>query len=270
MPRETAESALHREEAAAPEIRPDTPPSMKPAPRDRQIFYQCFQPQAGSGFRRGFKIFLTAALIILVIATLGAGYFAGRHFQAGPVHLQAEEVKARKVVICDAKGKSRALLSEQGGIVRLDLCDAAGVTRASISLGVDAEPRFSLFGKDQQKLKEWKWAAAAPEGGEPVSENIASPGRANDINPRQGIPARYIGSKTSNKYHYPNCEWGKQIVPENLLIFHTVREAKDKGYIQCRACRPPLEDPPGETVKASEIPLPLEFGKMPLPPGGEN
>ncbi len=265
MPRETAEQALNREKGADPEIQSEAQRPIKPAHRDREVFYQRFQPHAVASLRGGIKIIRIVAVTFLVIAGLGAGYLAGQHYRSDQAQFQAEVVKARKVLICDAKGTSRALLGEQDGIVRLELCDAAGITRASISLGADAEPRFSLFDQDQQKLKEWGWAATAPASGEPVSEGIASSGRANDIKSREGLPARYIGSKTSNKYHYPNCQWGKQIIPEKLLIFHSVKEARDKGYVQCRACRPPLKDPPGEPVKAAEIPLPDEFGKMPLP-----
>lgn len=265
MPREPANPALNQEKDADPEVPSDTAPPIRPAPRDREIFFQRFQPHARPSLMGRFKTIRTVGVIFLVMAALGAGYFAAQHYRADQAHLQAEVVKARKVLICDAKGTARALLGEQDGQVRLELCDASGITRASISLGVDAEPRFSLFDKDQQKLKEWGWAAAAPAGAEPLAAGVVSSGSATGSKSRESLPPRYIGSKTSNKYHYPNCKWGQQIIPEKLLIFHSVQEAQDKGYIQCRACQPPLKDPPEETVKAAEIPLPQEFGKMPLP-----
>jgi hypothetical protein len=55
---------------------------------------------------------------------------------------------------------------------------------------------------------------------------------------------KYVGSKTSNKYHDPNCKWAKTIRPENLISFSSVKEAREKGYIPCPYCRPPLEDKP--------------------------
>ncbi|MDI6853078.1 MAG: Ada metal-binding domain-containing protein [Deltaproteobacteria bacterium] len=265
MPRGTADQAPNQEQAAGPEIQSPAASPAKPAPRDREVFYQRFEPYAGSSRRSRSKIIRLAAVICLVIVASGAGYVAGRHYWTGQAHLQAQAVKTRQVLICDAQGKSRAVLGEQDGIVRLELCDASGITRASISLGADAEPRFSLFDKEQRKLKEWEWAAAAPASAEPVTEGVASSAGVDASKPRISITSTYIGSKTSNKYHFPNCQWGKQIVPEKLLIFNSVQEARDKGYIQCRACRPPLEDRPEDTVKTAEIPLPQEFGKMSLP-----
>ncbi len=56
---------------------------------------------------------------------------------------------------------------------------------------------------------------------------------------------KYVGSKTSNKYHYPDCKWAKQIRPERMLGFRSVKEAREKGYIPCPTCKPPLTDSPG-------------------------
>jgi hypothetical protein len=55
---------------------------------------------------------------------------------------------------------------------------------------------------------------------------------------------KYVGSKTSNKYHYPYCKWAKTILPERLVGFKSVKEAKEKGYIPCPFCKPPLMDDP--------------------------
>jgi len=55
--------------------------------------------------------------------------------------------------------------------------------------------------------------------------------------------AVYVGSKTSNKYHYPTCRWVKQIRPENLLKFKSVHDAREQCHeIPCPACRPPRAD----------------------------
>jgi cytochrome c len=56
---------------------------------------------------------------------------------------------------------------------------------------------------------------------------------------------KYVGSKTSNKYHYPDCKWAKQIRPERLLGFRSAKEAREKDYIPCPTCKPPLTDNPG-------------------------
>jgi micrococcal nuclease len=48
----------------------------------------------------------------------------------------------------------------------------------------------------------------------------------------------YVASARSNKYHWPDCEWGQKIAPANLIKFKTVDEALDVGYEPCEVCRP--------------------------------
>jgi hypothetical protein len=55
---------------------------------------------------------------------------------------------------------------------------------------------------------------------------------------------KYVGSITSNKYHYPDCKWAKTIIPKKLRGFLSVAEAKKAGYIRCPVCQPPLTDNP--------------------------
>ena len=55
-------------------------------------------------------------------------------------------------------------------------------------------------------------------------------------------PGKYVGSITSNKYHYPDCKWAKTIPLRKVLTFKSVREAKEKGYIPCPVCKPPASD----------------------------
>ena len=52
----------------------------------------------------------------------------------------------------------------------------------------------------------------------------------------------YVGSVTSNKYHYRSCKWAKFIIPRKERVFHSVAEARQAGYISCPTCRPPLTD----------------------------
>jgi methylphosphotriester-DNA--protein-cysteine methyltransferase len=53
---------------------------------------------------------------------------------------------------------------------------------------------------------------------------------------------KYVGSKTSNKYHYPNCKLAKKILPELLVTFQSANEALAARYIPCKVCRPPTKD----------------------------
>jgi len=53
---------------------------------------------------------------------------------------------------------------------------------------------------------------------------------------------KYVGSKKSNKYHYPSCQWAKKIKPYNLVTFQSAKEAQEAGYVPCKVCKPPLND----------------------------
>ncbi len=53
---------------------------------------------------------------------------------------------------------------------------------------------------------------------------------------------KYVGSKKSNKYHYPVCKWAKKISPKNLVTFETAQEALKVGYVPCKVCKPPTKD----------------------------
>ncbi|NQV00654.1 MAG: hypothetical protein HQ537_00825 [Parcubacteria group bacterium] len=46
----------------------------------------------------------------------------------------------------------------------------------------------------------------------------------------QGI---FVGSKNSNKYHWPNCSFAKRISEENQIWFSSEAEAQAAGYIRC-------------------------------------
>lgn len=65
-----------------------------------------------------------------------------------------------------------------------------------------------------------------------------------DTKPTEVIPlVTYVGSNTSNKYHYPHCKWAAQINPQRLRTFSSVKEAQEQGYIPCPTCGPPPNDP---------------------------
>lgn len=50
--------------------------------------------------------------------------------------------------------------------------------------------------------------------------------------------AEYWGSKKSDKFHYPSCNWAQKIKPENKIIFTTREEALKAGYVPCKVCQP--------------------------------
>lgn len=53
---------------------------------------------------------------------------------------------------------------------------------------------------------------------------------------------KYVGSSQSNKYHYPDCKWGKKISPKNMVTFKSAQEALAAGYVPCKVCKPLTKD----------------------------
>lgn len=51
----------------------------------------------------------------------------------------------------------------------------------------------------------------------------------------------YVGSSSSNKYHYTTCKWAQKILPENLVTFNSPEEAMKSGYMPCKVCKPPMK-----------------------------
>jgi hypothetical protein len=237
----------------------------KSAFREKEAFFQGFQQSGVQSSRSRGRLPNALGLILLIIALSGTGYLVAQYAWGSldaRSSLQSEVLRARKLVICDASGLPRAQLHEENGVIRFDLCDATGRTRASISLGADEEPKFCLLDKDQKKVKEWGWATDGDLKGENLTQETGNSPMTENVTTSQDIVApKYIGSVTSNKYHYPDCKWGKQILPEKVLNFHSVKEAQEQGYIQCRACRPPLKDT-DESQQTKEAPLPKSFGKI--------
>jgi hypothetical protein len=86
-----------------------------------------------------------------------------------------------------------------------------------------------------------------PAAGSVAPVSAAKPGEAaapitDPKNAKAAAPVVYVGSVTSNKYHYPDCKWAAKIKPYKLRIFHSVKEAREKGYIPCPTCNPPRAD----------------------------
>ena len=84
-----------------------------------------------------------------------------------------------------------------------------------------------------------------PKPVEPIAEVSDPQPVATPIAPKpaeETSPVKYVGSITSNKYHYPGCKWAAQIGPHNLLNFSTTEEARKRKYIPCPTCKPPQSD----------------------------
>ena len=72
-----------------------------------------------------------------------------------------------------------------------------------------------------------------------ASEAVKTGDSANT--PAQTMPGgrqdcAYVGSKNSNKYHLPTCQYAKRIKPENTVCFKDENEAKLRGYLPDKGC----------------------------------
>ena len=45
-----------------------------------------------------------------------------------------------------------------------------------------------------------------------------------------------MGSKNSNKYHLPTCQWAKRIKPANIVCFNSAEDAMAKKYQPDKGC----------------------------------
>ncbi len=47
-----------------------------------------------------------------------------------------------------------------------------------------------------------------------------------------------VASKSSKKYHRPDCRFAQKIKPENLISFSSLEDARREGYLPCKVCNP--------------------------------
>jgi hypothetical protein len=149
------------------------------------------------------------------------------------------------LVVRDANGVIRAWLGDQHGQAGLELRDLKGKRRATLSLGPEGAPGLTLYDQDQRVRAQLNLR----DDGTPqftLGDKLRRMGQAepsrpqeSDKSPATAAEVVYVGSKTSNKYHYPTCKWAQKIRPERLIIFKSVKEARDRNYIPCPVCKPP-------------------------------
>ncbi len=212
------------------------------------------------------KYFSTVLLVIMgVILAIQAYMF----FRPGPSRVAVEALEVH-----DADGRLRASLEATGDKVRLDLWDSQGrrraylglgaedspslafydqnrQIRAELNLGPDGEPQFTL--RDKRSLQGKTAPNAFIESGLPqpgggvvsgseegtVACRPAGPVAAVAPKPAAEKEVEFVGSKTSNKYHYPTCKWAKTIQPWKVIKFHSAAEAQAHHYKPCPVCKPP-------------------------------
>jgi hypothetical protein len=177
------------------------------------------------------------------------------------------------LTVRDPNGPMRAYLGAEHGRIRLDLWDqqtrratlglgAQGAPhlafydrekrlRAEFNLGPDGEPNFALGDKLSLQGKKEPNAYSdsghgllrrgATSGFEEGTLSSSPVGQAAAISPpgEVEVEGKYVGSKTSNKYHYPTCKWVRRISPGNMIKFKSAAEAQAHHYVPCPVCKPP-------------------------------
>lgn len=61
---------------------------------------------------------------------------------------------------------------------------------------------------------------------------------SNDSSEKMIYDGQYVGSKNSDKYHYPNCKHVQSIAEKNLIYFDSIEEAREQGYVPGGYCQP--------------------------------
>jgi hypothetical protein len=243
---------------------PDNPPDWQPASADSTVYDRLDELERknrGGGISRG--IFLGLLLVILALQV----FILVRPKYPG--NLQVKSLAVR-----DHNGVLRAWLGEKNGNPVLSLKDPQGKVRATLGLARDGSPSLFLYdqdrrlraglhlwpngspklflrsrssssGKTQRGADKQPATAVSNLGGE--GGTLAGPitGAAQNLFPGRDAATEtyFVGSKTSNKYHFPECRWAKTIRPSHLIIFKSLPEAQDRGYIPCPVCKPPPLSP---------------------------
>jgi hypothetical protein len=187
---------------------------------------------------------------------------------------ETRALSVESLAVRDPNGKIRAFLGVDGDKVWLHLWDPRGYhratlglgsegtpylafydrnqrVRAELNLGPDGEPKFTLRDKvslespkepkppdDAAPQRPSSGTGLGPEAGA-LPSPPAGPGEAVSPHREAEAEVEVVGSKTSNKYHYPTCKYVKGISPRNLTKFKSVPEAQTRGYVPCPVCKPP-------------------------------
>ncbi|HUW58900.1 MAG TPA: Ada metal-binding domain-containing protein [Planctomycetota bacterium] len=87
---------------------------------------------------------------------------------------------------------------------------------------------------------------------------------------------RYVGRSDWNRYHRPNCKYALNVPEDKKISFASAADARAKGYIPCKICRPPVpsaDDPTPATTPSTTpvhrpvkpVSLPIEDVNVPFP-----
>lgn len=81
-----------------------------------------------------------------------------------------------------------------------------------------------------EKAPEFEFSGAKSAGGNVLGAESAKAEKGEEVNDSDNKECPFVGSKNSDKYHKPDCQWAKRIKPENLVCFKSAEVAEAKGY----------------------------------------
>jgi hypothetical protein len=243
-------------------IPPSAAPDWKPGFVD-PVVYDRLEELERHNRGRGFFRTILVGLLAVILATQ-AFLFLREQTPRGPIEIQS-------LMVRDQNGYPRAWLGEKDGKLALTLRDQQGKlrvvmglgkdsapalifydeeqrVRAELQLGPDGEPRFALRDKSSLNGKTEQHTPGDPDNQQALAVSnpgdeggtMASPAASHEETVARETAAEtiYVGSTTSNKYHYPSCKWAKTIKPSRLIKFKSEKEAQERGYIPCPVCKP--------------------------------
>lgn len=73
---------------------------------------------------------------------------------------------------------------------------------------------------------------------QPVAPVVQQPAQTQPTAPAVTTTGKYVGSKTSDKYHLPGCRYAEKITSENKIWFKDAADAISQGYEACGVCKP--------------------------------
>jgi hypothetical protein len=225
------------------------------------------------------KVF-NVSILVLLVASLGTLAFLVAQTQMGRGGVDTGRLTIRgqdgaplawlgerdgQVSLCllDKAGRSRLEVSlDASGNPSLSLLDELQQKRGEIKLGPGGEPLLSQ--SKEPAPPTINESQAAPLSGSTVAAAVDPTPETADLKKPSAVPTspelpavepeakipipdppvKYVGSKTSNKYHYPDCKWAKTIWPARMVGFKSVEHAHEDGYIPCPVCKPPVTDNP--------------------------
>lgn len=224
-----------------------------PITQEKQTILHHFQLIALEKQNRRLKAAVIVLSLLLLAAILSAGYLYHRMQLSGRAGAPERQKGLSSLFHGSAPSSKSATVRPPEGEtadVQRETLDQKGEAKASIAetlpvitvnyRGQDRHGQPDETGKsDQDTGTPASTPAASPEA---APESAAQPEGAALATGAEPA-ARYVGSKTSNRYHFPDCKWAKLIQPERLLGFASVEEARKTHPIACPACRPPVAEP---------------------------